>query len=37
MLVYYLGGVTYMEIAALRFLSEKPECELLLFVVVVLI
>jgi len=25
MLVYYLGGVTYMEIAALRFLSEKPE------------
>lgn len=27
MLVYYLGGVTYMEIAALRHISRQPECE----------
>lgn len=26
MLVYYLGGVTYMEIAALRHISRQPEC-----------
>lgn len=26
MLVYYIGGVTYMEIAALRHLSRQPEC-----------
>lgn len=28
MLVYYLGGVTYMEIAALRHISRQPECTL---------
>lgn len=27
MLVYFVGGVTYMEIAALRFLSAQKECE----------
>lgn len=27
MLVYYLGGVTYMEIAALRHISRQPECK----------
>lgn len=27
MLVYFIGGVTYMEIAALRFLSAQKECE----------
>ncbi|KAF1315959.1 Vacuolar protein sorting-associated protein 33a, partial [Globisporangium splendens] len=26
MLVYFLGGVTYMEIAALRHVSRQPEC-----------
>ncbi|KAF4136275.1 Sec1 family [Phytophthora infestans] len=26
LLVYYLGGVTYMEIAALRHLSRQPDC-----------
>lgn len=26
LLVYYLGGVTYMEIAALRHISRQPEC-----------
>lgn len=26
MLVYYLGGVTYMEIAALRHVSRQPDC-----------
>ena len=25
MLVYYIGGVTFGEIAALRFLSDKPD------------
>jgi hypothetical protein len=27
MLVYYLGGVTFMEIAALRHVSRQPECK----------
>ncbi len=27
MLVYFIGGVTYMEIAALRFLNKQRECE----------
>ena len=27
MVVYYIGGVSFMEIAALRFLSNKPDCE----------
>lgn len=27
MLVYFVGGVTYMEIAALRFLSAQRECK----------
>ena len=26
LLVFYLGGVSYSEIAALRFLSSKPDC-----------
>lgn len=26
MLVYFIGGVTYMEIAALRFLNKQREC-----------
>ena len=25
MLVYFIGGVTFMEIAALRFLSTQPD------------
>lgn len=27
MLVYFVGGVSYMEIAALRFLSAQRECK----------
>ncbi|TDH66264.1 hypothetical protein CCR75_001850 [Bremia lactucae] len=27
LLVYYLGGVTFMEIAALRHLSRQPDCQ----------
>ena len=27
MLVYFIGGVTYMEIAALRFLNAQKECK----------
>lgn len=30
MLVYFLGGVTFMEIAALRYLSRQQECTLLI-------
>lgn len=26
MLVYFIGGVTFMEIAALRYLSKQPDC-----------
>lgn len=33
MLVYYLGGVTFMEIAALRHVSRQPECKCFIFVV----
>ena len=27
MLVYFLGGVTYMEIAALRYLAKQQDCQ----------
>jgi hypothetical protein len=26
LVVYFIGGVTFMEIAALRHLSKQPEC-----------
>jgi hypothetical protein len=29
MVVFFIGGVTFMEIAAIRFLSESADCKLL--------
>ncbi|CAM9420822.1 unnamed protein product [Discosporangium mesarthrocarpum] len=36
MMVYYVGGVTYMEIAALRFLSKQRDCEYMIALVVLI-